>query len=267
MTEPIPPIPPEIVPHGVDPGLPDNHHRKTGTMGIFRLIIAMCLFGGAFFCLMGYAQATSKYQSSHSVGLFMIALMGIPSFITGFGLWWWHKNQTSMEVWTTPRGIAWKSDFKQGFAKWDDVAKHYRLVMEVYHQGRHLRTNIWLTLETTAGVRIVFRDFVRYVLDLANRIDAEIAKRQLAPALTRAHAGEALHFDKLGISTAGISWKGATLPWSEVESIETEFGYMTIRKKGKWLSWARFAVGDIPNFPVFSAVLQAVRAAAPAPSR
>lgn len=257
MTETPPPIPAGLAP-------PDRHHKQAGSMGAFHMVIWMCVAGGLMFLAMGYNMATSQYTFNHQTG-WLMGLLGLPCLGTGAWLWYWHKNQTSMGVWTTPDGIAWRSAFKEGFARWDEVVKHYRLVMEIYHQGRHARTNIWLTIETASGQQVVFREFVQHILDLANRIDTEIAKRQLAGTLARVRNGEAAQFGKLGISNQWISWKGATLPWGDVEAIETQFGYFTIRKKGKWLSWANFAIGDIPNFPVFNAVLQEVHPAAPAP--
>ena len=257
---PISPIPPALIPHGVDPGPPDGHHAASGAGGCLGLIFAMPILAGLMFSFFGYmaiSEAKAK-PSDVRIGQIVIACVGLPLIACGVALVAWHRNAGSMEVWTSPGGIAWRSSFAKGFATWDQVDKLYRLVVEVYVNGRYSGTRISLNLVTKSGASVTFREFVTYVLDLGDRIEREVVQRQLPGALSALASGVPVHFDKLAISRDGLAYGKHQLPWAEVEELKVEGGHVTIRKAGKFFKWADLRVGDVPNFGVFQGVVRAL---------
>jgi hypothetical protein len=258
MSEPVPPMPPGLVPPGVDPGLPDRHHRNLDQYGLLRAVIWGVVLGGLLFCWMGYRRATGPYAFNHQGGYLMIAL-GVPGVLAGLGLAVWHRGHSTMRAWTTPRGLAWCNALKGGFVPWDELVKHYRDLVKILHHGRHVRTDIFLTFETSTGQRVMFRNNVLHILDLADRLDREIAQRRLPAALASVRAGQAVAFDKLSLSAAGVGWGADTLPWDDVESFEVSHGFVRVNKKGKTFAWASTTAGALPNFPIALALVQELR--------
>lgn len=91
-------------------------------------------------------------------------------------------------------------------------------------------------------------------------IKARSASVLLPPAIARFRAGESTSFGKLAVGPAGITSGYDRVAWSEVEDVQTQRGYVSVKKAGKWLSWKHLPVGLIPNYEVFDALVRTVLA-------
>jgi hypothetical protein len=58
-------------------------------------------------------------------------------------------------------------------------------------------------------------------------------------------------FGPLGLSRRGIDNGKELLFWEDVQEIKNDGGLITVVKKGKWLSWLKVSVADVPNQVVF----------------
>lgn len=93
----------------------------------------------------------------------------------------------------------------------------------------------------------------RLVTDAVTRI-------QLPKAIERFNAGQGLSFGPLTVDPAGISAGDQSLAWDEIEDVRTRQGVVTVKKAGKWLSWHKVGVSQIPNYFVFDVLVRAILA-------
>ena len=93
--------------------------------------------------------------------------------------------------------------------------------------------------------------------------------RPAAPkAVERFNAGQLVSFGPLSVGPSGITAGDQSLPWSEIEDVQTRKGMVSVKKSGKWLAWKRAQVSQIPNYFIFDALVGAILAQRPpAPPR
>lgn len=259
MTTPVnfPPLPAGIAKAGVETGRPDRHHPAAGPNGCLNLVWWCIILGGLFFCLCGYLGITDTNSGPSDIFIskMVIGLIGVPMILAGWALIRWTKGTASMEVWTTPGGIGWRSAYTLGFMRWDDLERFYRQTIKRYTNGQLTGVYVHLQLTASDGTTAKFREFVGDIYDLEDRIDREVTQRRLPATLARVQNGETVTFDKVSISRAGVAKGAELLPWSEIEAVRVENGQFAVQRHGKFLNWANINVYDIPNFTVFIEVV------------
>ncbi|MBL1119780.1 hypothetical protein JK364_46870 [Streptomyces sp. 110] len=73
--------------------------------------------------------------------------------------------------------------------------------------------------------------------------------------------GETLSFGDIRVSRDGIAAKGNSVAWSQLQEIRVKDGYVSLRVAGKWRALTTTAVASIPNYFVFLALAERMRAA------
>lgn len=239
---------------------PDRHHAAAGPNGCLNMVWWSIIMGGLFFCLCGYLGITDSNSKADDIFIskMVIAVMGVPMILLGWGLIRWTKAAGSMEVWTTPNGIGWRNAYRMGFMRWDDLEKFYRQTIKRYTNGQLTGVYVHLQLTSSDGTTAKFREFVGDIYELEDRIDNEVVKRRLPAAIARVQNGETVQFDKVSVSKAGVTKGGDTLPWSDIEAVKIENGQFAVQRQGKFFNWANINVYDIPNFTVFINVVAEV---------
>jgi hypothetical protein len=98
------------------------------------------------------------------------------------------------------------------------------------------------------------------IRELGERIQQETLKYLLPPALQAYQAGKEVSFSKLTASRAGINNGKATLPWVEIKDVEIDKnGQLVFTAQGRWLSFAKVPIEEIPNVHVLLALVRHVR--------
>jgi hypothetical protein len=113
-------------------------------------------------------------------------------------------------------------------------------------------------IETTDGRKYKFTDSLRTVEGLGREIQQGVAKTRLPKMLDDFNKGETIDFDRLSLSQAGITKRGETLPWAQVQHIGVADGVITVRKEGARKAWAEEFVKAIPNAVLFLEMSQQV---------
>jgi hypothetical protein len=84
----------------------------------------------------------------------------------------------------------------------------------------------------------------------------------LLPAMRQAfHGGQSLGFGPIAIDRQRVHFKGNSLGWDEVKSLEWKTGvlasdraYLHVNRAGAWLAWAKVPVEEVVNYRVLMAL-------------
>lgn len=87
-----------------------------------------------------------------------------------------------------------------------------------------------------------------------------ILSRLLPPMVqnvkSRIQRGETVLFGSVGLSATAVTWKGTSIPVSEVSGAELAGSYLQIKRSGKWLSAVKVRSIKVPDVLVFLEVLE-----------
>jgi len=70
--------------------------------------------------------------------------------------------------------------------------------------------------------------------------------------------GETVQFGSLGLSATAVTWKGNSIPVSEITGAELVRSNLQIKQRGKWLSAVNVRSNKIPDVLVFLEVLESL---------
>ena len=70
--------------------------------------------------------------------------------------------------------------------------------------------------------------------------------------------GETVQFGGLGLSATAVTWKGNSIPVSEITGAELVRSHLQIKRRGKWLSAVSVRSNKIPDVLVFLDVLESL---------
>lgn len=176
-------------------------------------------------------------------------------------------------------GVSWINGPDEISARWDEVTHVWRAITRHSVNGSPTYTDYRYTLRLADGRSRSFRGVlparrarasgtVRLkptpgmttpvtIEQLGRLLETGVTRVQLPKAIDRLNAGQPVSFGPLTLSPSGIAVGDQSLPWSEVEGVQTRKGMVSVRKSGKWLVWKRVPVSDIPNFSVFDALVRA----------
>ena len=74
----------------------------------------------------------------------------------------------------------------------------------------------------------------------------------------RLQRGETVQFGGIGLSATAVSWKGASIPVSEITKAELVRSNLQIKRQGKWLSAISVRSDKVPDVLVFLEVLESL---------
>lgn len=179
-------------------------------------------------------------------------------------------------------GVSWINGAEEISAGWDEVTHVWQAITRHSANGSPTYTDYRYTLRLADGRTRAFRGAlparnarasraVRLeptpgmttpvtIEQLGRLLERGVTRVQLRKATDRLGAGKAVPFGPLTLSPSGITAGHQSLPWSEIEAVETRKGVVSVKKSGKWLAWKRAQVSDIPNYFVFDALVRAVLA-------
>ncbi|MCC7449043.1 MAG: hypothetical protein IT324_16615 [Anaerolineae bacterium] len=220
-------------------------YKPRSTRGTLNLVIGfiLCVAGG--FAIL--YSVSGRVPSDDRVP---IILLGAFLALIGWAM---------IESWIRARGLS-AQVFTDGFirirfnqrevCRWDDVVAVWQYVVKRYYNGVYTGTTHTYTIQKRDGKTLKFDDTLGNVEQLGNTLQEEVARRLLPLAIAAYNRGETVPFGKLSLNTNGLSWGDKTLPWSEVQGVQINKGYLTVKKQGKWLRWANISVSQIPNLLV-----------------
>ena len=155
--------------------------------------------------------------------------------------------------------------YSEGFAKesgesseeclWEEIEAIWEKVTKASYNGLPVGVDRTYTLLKKDGSRIVFDNSLQGIEVLGSFAREQVLKRILPAALKRLAAGATIHFGDWTLSKKGIGNGKETLPWEGIDSVVMDVGSVSVHQKGKWFRWGNKKISDIPNFPIFKALI------------
>jgi len=184
-----------------------------------------------------------------------------------------------------PWGVRWINGAEEVSAGWDEVTHVWQAIIRHSANGSPTYTDYRYTVRLADGRSREFRGTlparsarasgaVRLeptpgttkpvtIEQLGRLLESGVTRAQLPKAIDRLNAGQAVSFGPLTVSPGGIAAGDQSLPWGEIEEVETRKGMVSVKKSGKWLAWKRAQVSEIPNYFIFDALVRAILAQRP----
>lgn len=199
-----------------------------------------------------------------SEGAIVSFIIGLIVFVCGLIAPFIFLLNRSQRVYVFAEGLVRTKGSTSEVVRWDQVDSMLQFILKITYRvfyvipvARIVRHRY--TVRQTDGTRLVFRDSLRGVEALGDRISRETARYLFPKALAAYHAGEQVAFGDLTISKQGISRSGKLLPWAEYQGVEVVKGVAKIQQRGKRFNWAAVQVGKMPNLLVFLNLLESIQ--------
>ncbi|WP_420645008.1 DUF6585 family protein [Candidatus Leptofilum sp.] len=181
--------------------------------------------------------------------------VGLLSLIGGAWAVHTHRQEKDMAVQVYQDGILFTKNGRTIAMRWDEVQNLDVIV--VYN--RQIRSSFYnYTLKDTAGQTMRLNltpGNLENSDQLAQTIQHEVTRRQLAQAFTKLNAGLTVDFGPLSVTKDGIQNGRNHLPWSEFKEARLTYkGYFRIWPKFGSKSWAKIEMQKIPNLFTFLAL-------------
>jgi hypothetical protein len=142
---------------------------------------------------------------------------------------------------------------------WEDIEYVWQQITEHYTNGVYTGTTYVYTLQLYDGIKLKYtNNMFSNVQKLGEAILHETSQTLYPKALARFNKGKTVDFGTLGVSRDGLSYGSSTLSWREIEAVKIKQGYISVRKRGKWLNWCNIAVASIPNLYVFLSLVNQI---------
>jgi hypothetical protein len=172
------------------------------------------------------------------------------------------KNQVSIHS----EGVQQDGPFGSRAIRWEDVTEtRYRRTQSV-NTGAHFGLLGWLiyalasrgnagdggqeslTVISSDGAKVKLTSNYKGVEFAIGDVHRAVNMRLLEDARRRVRQGETVVFGNVGVSSAGVSWKGkAPISYAEIVSIELEAGNLKVKQQGKWIAPVSVAAQKVPN--------------------
>lgn len=166
----------------------------------------------------------------------------------------WHSAQSKLRVYVCERGLIYtqKNTPPQPMG-WESLLV-WRSAVKLYQNAGPTGTTYRYTLQRDDGFHCTLDDDIKGIADLGNLISDSVTKARFPGYVQAYNAGQTLSFGTLTISTQGVGNGRELLPWSDVNDIDVQSGYIKVKRAGGWFSWKTVAASSIPNLFIFLAL-------------
>jgi len=152
--------------------------------------------------------------------------------------------------------------FEQGFVqivrsapvefRWDAITSVLQSITRRYYNGVYVGTTYLYTVTRADGRVTKLTQFYDQIGTFGQTLAQEVTAIQLPRAIEALQAGQTVYFGELAVNLGGIAAAGkGSVPWSEIQAVQINKGYVSLRKHGKWLAWSGKPASTIPNLFVF----------------
>lgn len=217
--------------------------RRRGFSIFFGFLLCV---GGGVAVLFGAARAGLK--ESDRAPLIVIGVICVLLGWLAIESWLRTRNLTAT---LTADGVTYDKNGSITSVRFDEIVGFWQNITKRYYNGVYTGTTHVYTVQKSDGKKVVFNDTLKNVEELGNAIQGEVTQRHLPRAFETYNNGGTVSFGNVSLSRTGLTKGGKTLPWNEIQGVQIQKGYITVKQQGKWLRWANIPVSSIPNMVVF----------------
>ncbi len=220
------------------------------------------LFGGLIYTILGTGLFVLFYvlPTTDTASILWI-VDAIAAFLLLFGLYnlFYPLIYNSWQVYVCSEGFIFSRGGKIDIFRWDQVDAMWQYSVKHYVNGIYTGTTHKYTILGLDKKRVVLNDRLSQVEKLAGVISERVTRVLYPRVLAAFRAGGVVSFGVLNVSMQGVSRGSEHVPWNQIKAIDVKNGVVILKQEGKWLNKFSVRVADIPNFPTFLALINAVR--------
>ncbi|MCP5097813.1 MAG: hypothetical protein GY943_19880 [Chloroflexi bacterium] len=236
-------------------GLMRSKHRITNSRAGGQYVGGLLLMGLGGVCM---AIAGMNLNANPTLAT-ICGLLGL--FLLGAGILTLRnqKREQALALYAFQDGLVYVHNGRIDTLRWDEVNEVY--LTTLYNRNAR-RTHYDYKLCGIDGSVVKFNYYdhvVNGMKQLSDTIQQEVTERQLPKTAVAYYAGQSIPFGSLSVSKEGISKGSKMLLWAEVEDVQMDRGYISIRKRNKRTNWADIPVGKIPNVMTLMTLVNQVR--------
>ncbi|MEN3304183.1 MAG: hypothetical protein V7603_385 [Micromonosporaceae bacterium] len=136
--------------------------------------------------------------------------------------------------------------------RWDSIGSVCQRITRNYTNGLYTGTTYLYKITRHDGVTTKLTEFYDGIAALGETIAREVGQVQLPRAMEAIQHGQTVIFGDLALNAGGIACTGrGSVPWTDIERVQVNRGYVSLRRAGKWLAWSSKPASQIPNLFVF----------------
>lgn len=235
--------------------------NRFGATYTLRLLLALGILG----LLVGlWAAQVDSRSASHPT------LMWVSVGLVVAGAALWIAMGKSVLV-INQAGVRRESVFGQQEIAWSEIAEtRYRVVpINVYaHFGlvgaliamssKSRRAQLTLQLISREHKKLSITSNFRKADQAIGMVLSRILPPMVQNVKGRLQHGETVTFGGLGLSATAVTWKGTSIPVSEITKAEIAGSNLQLKRQGKWFSAVSVRSDKVPDVLVFLEVLESV---------
>src|SRR5215467_2593879 len=236
--------------------------RRFGVAYTAPILVALGVLG----LLIGLWTSQDDPRMAPHQTLFWISIgLGLAAFVLCLAL-----SKTALVI--NDAGVRRESVFGQQEITWSQVAEtRYQVVpINVYmHFGligaliamsskKSSRAHLLLTLISRDRKKLKVTSNYRNADEAIGIILGRLMPPMVQNVKNRIQRGESVQFDGLGLSATAVTWKGNSIPVSEITKAELAGTNLQIKRSGKWLSAVNVKSNRVPDVLVFLEVLESI---------
>ena len=172
------------------------------------------------------------------------------------------KNKISIHA----EGVHQEGPFGSRAVRWADVTETRYRRTPAMNAGAHFGLLGWLiyalatrgntggggqeslTVISSDGAKVKISSNYKAVEFAIGDVHRAVNPRLLEEARRRAQRGETVTFGNLGVSAAGVTWKGkAPVSYADIESMDVEGSNLKVKQQGKWMALVSVPAQKVPN--------------------
>jgi hypothetical protein len=221
---------------------------------------------------LGELRATflpKRMTTVRKVAFVIMVPIGLLMFILP-GLWFiwialqtpnFSRKQAAKRLYLFDHGlVVSESTGPVGCARWDQ-ATVYQDITRHYRNGVYVATTYVYTLTNPDGSTVKVTQFFDDPQVWGAAIQQAVTRAQLPAVLGALKQGQTVRFGDIAVNSAGVSTpKRGEVAWAQIENVTVANGGVVLRKGGKLLPWSSRPVKEIPNFLLFMAAVDELRA-------
>ncbi len=142
---------------------------------------------------------------------------------------------------------------------WHEVDLLNVAITRHYTNGIYTGTTYLYTLQKSDGSRLVLDNKLQKIEQLGQAISRGVFPHQYQKLVAALNAGQTVTLGPVAVNKQGIAFGKKAYPWSEIEQVGIQNGYVNIKKKGGgWFSGASAAASSIANLDALLSVIDQV---------
>jgi hypothetical protein len=136
--------------------------------------------------------------------------------------------------------------------RWDSIRSVCQRITRNYTNGIYTGTTYLYLVTREDGATVKLTQIYDGIAALGETIAREVTRVQLPRAMAAIEQGQTVTFGDLALNAGGLGCsRHGVVPWTEIERVQVNRGYVSLRRAGKWLSWSSKPASQIPNLFVF----------------